>query len=52
MIIQYRRNRRFARSIPTTYVLDKSGAAIAGKVGGAEYDSPEAIALFSELASR
>jgi thiol-disulfide isomerase/thioredoxin len=41
-----------ARSIPTTYVLDKSGAAIAGKVGGAPYDSPEAIALFSELASR
>jgi peroxiredoxin len=41
-----------ARSIPTTYVLDKSGSAIAGKVGGAPYDSPEAIAIFSELASR
>jgi thiol-disulfide isomerase/thioredoxin len=41
-----------ARSIPTTYVLDKSGAAIAGKVGGAAYDSPEAVALFAELASR
>jgi peroxiredoxin len=41
-----------ARSIPTTYVLDKSGAAIAGKVGGAPYDGEEAIALFAELASR
>ena len=41
-----------ARSIPTTYILDKSGAAIAGKVGGAAYDSAEAIALFAELASR
>ena len=41
-----------ARSIPTTYVLDKTGAAIAGKVGGAAYDSDEAIALFAELASK
>jgi thiol-disulfide isomerase/thioredoxin len=41
-----------ARSIPTTYILDKSGKAIAGKVGGADYDSAEAIALFSELATR
>ena len=41
-----------ARSIPTTYILDKSGAAIAGKVGGAPYDSAEALALFAELASR
>lgn len=41
-----------ARSIPTTYVLDKSGKAIAGKVGGAAYDSPKAVALFAELAAR
>lgn len=41
-----------ARSIPTTYVIDKTGSAIAGKVGGASYDSAEAIALFAELASR
>jgi peroxiredoxin len=41
-----------ARSIPTTYILDKSGAVIAGKVGGAAYDSAEAIALFAELAKR
>jgi peroxiredoxin len=40
------------RSIPTTYILDKSGAAIAGKVGGAAYDSAEAISFFAELASR
>ena len=40
------------RSIPTTYVLDKSGRVIAWKVGGAEYDSPEAIALFAQLADR
>jgi peroxiredoxin len=41
-----------ARSIPTTYILDKSGNVIAGKVGGADYDSPEAVALFAELATR
>ncbi len=41
-----------ASAIPTTYILDKTGAAIAGKVGGSPYDSPEAIALFTELASR
>ena len=41
-----------ARSIPTTYLLDKSGAAIAGIVGGAPYDGKESIALFSDLAAR
>ena len=41
-----------ARSIPTSYILDKSGAAIAGKIGGAPYDDAEAIAFFGELASR
>ena len=41
-----------ARSIPTTYVLDKNGDAIAGKVGGAEYDSPEAVAFFAQMAAR
>jgi peroxiredoxin len=41
-----------ARSIPTSYILDKSGKAIAGKVGGAPYDGAEAIALFAELSSR
>ena len=41
-----------ARSIPTTYLVDKSGKAIAGKVGGASYDSADALALFAKLASR
>ncbi len=41
-----------ARSIPTTYVIDKTGKAIAGIVGGAAYDSPKAAALFAELATR
>jgi peroxiredoxin len=40
------------RSIPTTYILDKTGKAIAGKVGAAPYDSAAAIAFFAELASR
>jgi thiol-disulfide isomerase/thioredoxin len=41
-----------ARSIPTTYLIDKDGKAIAGAVGGLEYGSPEALALFAELAQR
>ena len=41
-----------ARSIPTTYILDKAGKAIAGKVGGAPYDGAESVAIFAELASR
>ena len=41
-----------ARSIPTTYVIDKAGAVIAGKVGGAEYDSPEAVSFFAQLADK
>jgi Thiol-disulfide isomerase and thioredoxins len=40
------------RSIPTTYIIDKSGRVIAWKTGGAEYDSAEAIALFAQLADR
>ncbi len=41
-----------ASSIPTTYILDKTGAAIAGKIGGAAYDSAEAKEIFAQLASR
>jgi peroxiredoxin len=41
-----------ARSIPTTYVFDKAGMAIAGKVGGAPYDGAESFAVFAELAAR
>jgi peroxiredoxin len=41
-----------ADSIPTTYVIDKDGKAIARIVGSIEYDSPEALSIFSRLASR
>jgi peroxiredoxin len=41
-----------ASSIPTTYILDKSGKVIAGIQGSREYDGPETLALFGELASR
>jgi thiol-disulfide isomerase/thioredoxin len=40
------------QGIPTTYLLDKNGLAIARVVGGIEYDSPEALALFAELAAK
>lgn len=38
--------------IPTTYVVDKAGNAIAGVVGGIEFASPEALAVFAELAAK
>ncbi|HUW42474.1 MAG TPA: TlpA disulfide reductase family protein [Rectinemataceae bacterium] len=41
-----------ARSIPTTYVLDKNGQAIAGIIGGAPYDGAEAASIFAELAAK
>jgi len=41
-----------ASSIPTTYVLDKSGKAIAGTKGSREYDEPQLAALFEELAAK
>ncbi|MGO8692112.1 MAG: TlpA disulfide reductase family protein [Rectinemataceae bacterium] len=41
-----------ARSIPTTYVIDKSGQAIAGIIGGAPYDGAEAASIFAELAAK
>lgn len=40
------------RSIPDTIIFNKDGMAIATKVGGAEYDSAEALELFSQLATR
>jgi peroxiredoxin len=40
-----------ARSIPTTYLIDKSGKAIAGIIGGAPYDDADSIALFARLAA-
>ena len=38
-----------SQGIPTTYILDKNGKAIAGIVGAREYDDPELIAVFKEL---
>jgi thiol-disulfide isomerase/thioredoxin len=41
-----------ASSIPTTYIMDKTGKAIAGVQGSREYDGPEVMALFSDLAAK
>ena len=41
-----------ASSIPTTYIIDKQGKAIAGIQGGKEYDTEEMIGLLKELASK
>jgi thiol-disulfide isomerase/thioredoxin len=40
------------RGIPTTFILDKQGRAIAGIVGSRSYDSPEVLTLFKELVER
>ncbi len=40
------------RGIPTTFILDKQGRAIAGLVGSRMYDGPEVVSLFRELAER
>jgi thiol-disulfide isomerase/thioredoxin len=40
------------RGIPTTFILDKQGRAIAGMVGSRMYDGPEVIELFRELAEK
>jgi peroxiredoxin len=39
-------------SIPTTYIVDKNGLAIAYAVGSRDYAGKEALALFAELAAR
>ena len=41
-----------ASSIPTTYIIDKGGKVIAGIQGSREYDGPEVLAIFAELASK
>jgi thiol-disulfide isomerase/thioredoxin len=41
-----------SRGIPTTFILDKQGRAIAGILGARSYDGPEVLALFKELAER
>ena len=38
-----------ARSIPTTYIIDKKGNVIAGAVGGKDWYSPEVIKFFEKL---
>lgn len=37
------------RGIPTTYILDPQGKAIAGLVGGREWDTPEAFDAFAAI---
>ncbi len=39
------------RGIPTTYILDRKGRAIAGVIGGREWDDPETVAAFKLLLS-
>jgi peroxiredoxin len=40
------------QGIPTTYIVDGNGMAIARAVGGLEYDRPEVADLLAELSSR
>ena len=40
------------RGIPTTFILDKQGRAIAGLVGARSYDGPEVVDLFKEMAEK
>lgn len=40
------------QGIPTTFILDKQGRAIAGMVGARSYDGPEVVSLFKELSER
>ncbi len=43
--------RAFAsQGIPTTYVVDRSGMVVAGIVGSRDYDDPELVEIFRELA--
>jgi thiol-disulfide isomerase/thioredoxin len=38
-----------ARSIPTSYIVDRKGNVLGGTVGGREWDTPEMIAFFTRL---
>jgi thiol-disulfide isomerase/thioredoxin len=38
-----------ARSIPTTYIIDRQGFVIAGTLGSREWNTPEYVSFFSEL---
>ncbi|MBU0936142.1 MAG: TlpA family protein disulfide reductase [Spirochaetes bacterium] len=41
-----------SRGIPTTYILNKQGQAIAGIIGAHMYDTPEMIQLMRDLAEK
>lgn len=41
-----------ARSIPTTYILDREGRIVAGYVGSRQYDGPDTVEALRELARR
>jgi thiol-disulfide isomerase/thioredoxin len=41
-----------SQGIPTTYILDKKGAFIAGMIGAHDYSNPELVALLKELAEK
>ena len=38
-----------ARSIPTTYIIDRESNVIAGAVGSRDWFSPDSIAFFEDL---
>lgn len=40
------------RGIPSTFILDKQGRAIAGIVGSRSYDGPEVVTIMKELAQK
>jgi thiol-disulfide isomerase/thioredoxin len=40
------------QGIPTTFILDKQGRALAGMVGARSYDGPEVVSLLKELSER
>lgn len=40
------------RGIPTTYILDPDGRAIAGMVGSRQWDTAEAFAVFEDLVTQ
>ncbi|MEW5814549.1 MAG: TlpA disulfide reductase family protein [Spirochaetota bacterium] len=41
-----------ARSIPTSYIIDKNGIVLAGVVGGRDWHTPELLSMFRELLKR
>jgi peroxiredoxin len=41
-----------ARSIPTTYIIDRDGSVLARTIGGREWDTAEVFDLFEKILSR